>query len=196
MGESGAALTARTLTNELGGSMMSNDTDDLSTCSRLLTYDPETGLFRWRVKNGNKVAGSAALTYVSAKGYLTGTVDRRHVKAHRVAWLLTYGYWPTGQLDHINGDKSDNRIVNLRDADPTIQARNFKKFSTNTTGCTGVYLHESGRWQSRVQIAGRAHTSLHDSREGACRHRRELIADPSLGFSSRHGGVCLCVLYH
>ena len=58
--------------------------------------------------------------------------------AHRVAWAIYYGVWPTGMIDHINGDGLDNRICNLRDVTHKENARNSRRKATNKSGCSGV----------------------------------------------------------
>lgn len=89
-------------------------------------YDPETGILTWKERPrshfstdaGHKTFNSqVAGTPVRKKerdGYLTLGINKRFLRAHRVAWAIYYGQWPTDQLDHINLNKSDNRIVNLK----------------------------------------------------------------------------------
>lgn len=81
----------------------------------LLTYDPETGEFRWRYTRGCRARGQIAGT-VTCLGYLTIAIDGRKYKAHRLAWLHVHGEWPYPEIDHINRIKLDNRLVNLRRA--------------------------------------------------------------------------------
>ena len=82
----------------------------------LVTYCPTTGVFRWR-KNG-AVAGA------SKSGYRRLCILGFTFMTHRLAWLVSHGEWPLGVVDHINRDRSDNRIANLRDVSPTENARN------------------------------------------------------------------------
>src|SRR3546814_1788886 len=74
----------------------------------------------------NKHAGKPALVAPSRAGHLCGHVKGIPLLAHRVAWAIHYGEWPNGQIDHINGDPSDNRIANLRDVSALENARNAK----------------------------------------------------------------------
>lgn len=110
----------------------------------LLDYNPETGDFFWRERDikwfsdkggrytaawcqkkfNRKHAGGAALTTVSAAGYNTGGVLGYVFSAHRVAWAHAYGQWPSGELDHINRDRQDNRLSNLRLATKTENGHN------------------------------------------------------------------------
>lgn len=79
-----------------------------------LDYDPATGVFTWRHKKRGIRAGSVAGS-VNEKGYVLITFSGRRYRAHRLAWLHHFGKWPEFDIDHINGNKSDNRIGNLRD---------------------------------------------------------------------------------
>lgn len=123
----------------------------------LFQYDPETGVLRWRgprrrPKPGN-VAGSAR-----ADGYLIVHIDGRSHYVHRVIWLYVYGECPKF-LDHINGDPTDNRLLNLRVATYTINNQNRRRASRNSlTGLLGVTKIRWGdhyRYQSRIQYQRR-----------------------------------------
>lgn len=86
----------------------------------LLTYCPETGVFRWRVSRGGEFAGAIAGSQ-TGDGRIKIMIDRRLYKAHRLAWLFVHGEWPSGDLDHADRDGSNNRIANLR---PAARAEN------------------------------------------------------------------------
>jgi hypothetical protein len=73
--------------------------------------------------------------------------------AHRIAWLLYYGKWPKDQIDHINGDKSDNRIVNLREATNSQNGKNLKLSINNKTGVTGVaFDRQTQKWRAYIRV--------------------------------------------
>lgn len=135
-------------------------------------YEPESGALFWRERNSahfggsrrpdwsarawnSRHAGKAALTAVSADGYLTGILFRRAVKAHAIVWALHHGVWPPMKIDHINGNPADNRIENLRLATDTENARNRRAHSTNALGLKGVHRHACGRFVAQIQIEGR-----------------------------------------
>lgn len=91
-----------------------------------LAYDPLTGIFTWKQlpKNTSAVKlGSVAGSYTS-QDYIMIRANKKGWLAHRLAWLFTYGDWPSKQIDHINGVRDDNRIANLRDASNLENMRN------------------------------------------------------------------------
>lgn len=103
-----------------------------------LRYDPETGLF---------LRGSRILTARSTLGYRYLKFDGRTMPAHRVAWYLHFGRWPFADIDHINGERGDNRIVNLREATRSQNLAN--KVCRNKTGFKGVFVHRDSRRKKR-----------------------------------------------
>lgn len=105
----------------------------------LLSYDPESGEFRWRRRVGQRGVPGSLAGCVNPKGYRHIQVNGRGYASHRLAWLLSYQGWPNGWIDHINGDPGDNRLANLREADPGLNAQNQLKCRvTNPTGYPGV----------------------------------------------------------
>jgi HNH endonuclease len=120
---------------------------------KLLDYAPETGLFYWKVSVGSISAGRQAARRTSGRGYTVIRLDGRLYYAHRLAWLHVHGYHPR-VIDHINGDKHDNRFVNLRDCSPGENARNFP--SRAASGLKGVY-RRGARWFSCITAEGRIH---------------------------------------
>lgn len=125
----------------------------------ILEYDPLTGVFRWRerpelrasrnTRFGGKVAGGP-----DVRGYTIISINRRQIKAHRPAWLHVYGKFPSSGLDHINRDKADNRIENLREGGQDRNALNRSFNLNNTTGGKGVIRTSSGKFMARVQRKG------------------------------------------
>jgi HNH endonuclease len=159
----------------------------------LIAYDPETGAMTWKrrdkTSNGwnTKFSGRPALATLQQNGYLGGMLMDSHALAHRVAWAAYYGKWPSGVIDHINGNKQDNRISNLRDVDNTTNLRNRKKMRSNTSGTTGVhYSKADGKWIARIGVlSGHAYLGSFDSKEDAIAGRQD--AARRLGFADRHG---------
>ena len=110
-----------------------------------LRYDPETGELWWtkplKRRQINKPAGS-----YDVEGYLRVEIKLPSctlgLKCHRIAWFLHYGVWPVGQIDHINGDKSDNRINNLRVASNQENSRNKVSRPNSSSKYKGVSWHK------------------------------------------------------
>lgn len=163
----------------------------------LFRYDAETGELFWRRRpesmfpdpasaarwNG-RYAGKRALTAKTKAGYLTGLLFRKHVKAHSVAWAIAHGRWPY-EIDHINGDKSDNRIANLREVTRQENSRNRGMRSDNCTGVAGVSKRR-GRWLARIQGDSREVTlGTFDTLTEAAAARK--AAERRFGYHENHG---------
>lgn len=113
-----------------------------------ISYCPSTGVVS---KYGRPV------TAVNSHGYKTVRVGSKTMKCHRIAWYLTYGFWPD-QIDHINRDKTDNRLVNLRACTRSTNSLNRKINNNNTSGVRGVsYCKSRKNWlvQYRSKTIGR-----------------------------------------
>lgn len=123
----------------------------------LLDYDPETGVFTRRLQRMKFAKGSVA-GYSTSLGYIDIGVDRRKYKAHRIAWLITHGSWPVSELDHINGDKTDNRLVNLRESTRSLNIQNTRVARRNNgTGVLGVHWNKKlKKFSAKISVAGKA----------------------------------------
>lgn len=173
---------------------------------QLLDYDPETGSLTWRPRepkmfkpairpaerraaNWNaRKAGKHALNADNGDGYFVGRVWGGVHRAHRVIWAMHYGEWPTGDVDHINGNRKDNRIANLRAATKGENARNAAKRRDNTSGICGVCWHRhSGKWIARIKADGKSvFLGRFANLEDAVRARK--MAEARIGgFTQRHG---------
>lgn len=109
----------------------------------LLSYDPATGKFNRKVTRGPCHAGAEA-GGVSKHGYWRIDIDGVRYYGHRLAWLYVHGNWPSQIIDHINGNRTDNRIENLRDVPPSVNQQNQRRATkASSTGFMGVY--PSGR---------------------------------------------------
>ena len=119
----------------------------------VLDYNQETGIFIWKIGCrwcGNKVGYVAR--YINANGYIVIQVGGKKYLAHRLAWLYMKGEWPSSQIDHINGVRDDNRLINLRDVTSAENGQNQRKaHSSNTTGFLGVRFHKATK-KFRAQI--------------------------------------------
>jgi len=123
----------------------------------ILSYDPDTGVLTWRVARSPSVcAGTRA--GVCVRGYVRVRLLYTTYAAHRLAWLITFGKWPNGDLDHINHVKDDNRIANLREATDSQNGANRLINRNSTSGFKGVYWHRGHeRWYAHIKVSGRRH---------------------------------------
>ena len=117
----------------------------------LLHYDPETGIFTNRTTRGRFRAGSTTGS-LHPRGYLAIRIDRKSYLAHRLAWMYTTGEWPSADTDHINGVRTDNRLVNLRAVSRKQNSENRGKNSNNTSGYKGVsWAKREKKWQANIK---------------------------------------------
>lgn len=123
----------------------------------LLQYCPETGDLTWLPRSDPRFrhAGKPAINHLQEKGYLVGRINGSGVKAHRIIWKMVTGVDPE-VIDHINGDRSDNRWVNLRSVSPVENARNLGLSKNNTSGHNGVYwFPRYQKWMASIRINGK-----------------------------------------
>jgi hypothetical protein len=138
--------------------MKARDKVEANRFSEFLDYDPETGVLTWkprmvassRLKTWNTRYAGKVAGCKEAAGYLAFGLFGRLWKAHRVAWAIYHSEWPKDELDHINGNRTDNRIDNLRPATRKENCQNMAVRCTNKSGFTGVRLHNWKRWQARI----------------------------------------------
>ena len=170
--------------------------DELSS---LISYNQETGLLFWKARAESKFktnksfktwnsrfAGKEALSAIS-RGYKHGTVMGVWIKAHRAAWALHTGSMPKGDIDHINGHCSDNRISNLRLVSHKENMKNQRIRSDNSSGMIGVYWNKTkGKWYSAITINGqKKHLGYFDDKAKATDARRD--AESKYNFHQNHG---------
>lgn len=121
---------------------------------KALNYDPLTGIFTRNMRASNQVPGQVVGSKDSG-GYLVAMINGKRYSLHRMAWLYFYGRMPVGDIDHINGVRDDNRIVNLRECSRSKNCMNKKINKNNMSGAKGVGWHkQSGKWRARIMIDG------------------------------------------
>ncbi len=133
--------------------MTSGESLDFELAHKLLDYDPDTGIFKWKITRrgipAGKIVGNVQKPEKSRRAPRVRIfVAGRSYLAHRLAWFMHYGEWPETEIDHIDGDGSNNRIENLRRATSTQNKLNTPVRSDNTSSAKGVYFHKrSGKWR-------------------------------------------------
>lgn len=134
----------------------------------ILHYEPETGIFTRLVESGGRNPGSVA-GWKTERGYIRVSFNKKHIMAHRLAWLYVHGVMPSKQIDHINNIRDDNRIANLREATCTENQRNQKIKSNSNSGLKGACFDKKRmRWYSRITIAGKQiHLGTYETKEQA-----------------------------
>lgn len=159
-------------------------------CS-LLDYEPETGIFRWKSAPNNSIQPGSRAGQVVASGYRSIAIKRKGVLEHRLAWLIVKGSWPKDCIDHINRDKTDNRIENLRDVTQSQNMHNSRRTKLPASGADGL-SYRDGLWSARICFQGKEiHLGSHEDEE-VMRLARAIAKDRALkglrprGYSDRN----------
>lgn len=171
---------------------------DQAYLAQFLSYDPGSGLLTWKERPRDmfsterdqrawnaRFAGKPALNAINNLGYRVGLLAGVRLAAHRVAWIMATGQEPT-VVDHINGDRSDNRQCNLQDGTQRQNMRNKRMSRGNRSGVTGVYWNAAeGKWRAQIRSDGIYRSKGFADLAEAARWRSE--AQGAHGFSKRHG---------
>lgn len=174
----------------------------IKTLRNLLDYDPETGVLTWKertwrdfptprrletVREWNKKNSGKNAAKKVTDGYLVVATHNRQFRAHRVAWAIFHGEWPSDQIDHINGVRDDNRISNLREVNNKQNSRNQRRRKTNKSGVTGVFWSDAhGMWLAQIRVSGRCkHLGRFEDFDSAVKARKS--AEKYYRFHSNHG---------
>jgi hypothetical protein len=125
---------------------------------RVLHYDPETGVFTWKERISIRIMVGWRAGMVNTIGYRVTQISGEMFLMHRLAWFYVHGRWPVADIDHINGDRDDNRLCNLREATRQQNIQNSKRRRDNRTGIKGVSWVESrGHWLASVKCPDGSH---------------------------------------
>lgn len=162
-------------------------------------YNPETGALSWLPRPeshftskrafstwNTSYAGKPAFTTKTGNGYRKGTFNSVELLAHRVAWLLISGAWPEGDIDHVDGDRSNNAARNLRSVTRAENLRN-RGWKGNRQGALGVYYHKaSNTYAARIYVDGRAKSLGYFKTVEEAKHAR-IAAERVHGYHENHG---------
>jgi len=154
---------------------------------KLLDYNPNTGVFVWRISRVGVLKGTVAGSINKIDGYVKIVFNCKPYKAHRLAWFYVHGIMPPNQIDHINHNRSDNRLVNLRLATNQENCCNISKPINNTSGIIGVYWNKStNKWRVKIEFNKKQiHIGYFTEFDEAVAARKE--AETKLGFHPNHG---------
>ena len=164
----------------------------------ILYYDSETGVFLWKHRDlkhfksvcsqkkwNTRYAGMVAGD-IDGKGYWRIAINRRRYIAHRVAWLYVYGHWPKQTIDHIDGDRLNNRIENLRDVSYTENNQNARYLNgrkDNNCGFLGVTKCNDNKYHAKIWRNKKTiHLGYHDTPEEAHKEYLEMKRKLHSGF--------------
>lgn len=118
----------------------------------IMIYEPTTGdFYKVKCRRGDWIGKKAGT--LNKKGYISISVHNKRYLAHRLAWLYMTGEWPKINIDHINGNKADNRFNNLRESNYSQDMHNQGKRKHNSSGYKGVSPHRaSGKWTAQIKV--------------------------------------------
>jgi hypothetical protein len=124
----------------------------------LLSYDPETGLFTWKVSFSSRARAGCSAGTINGSGYMRIMLDKKSYRSHGLAWLYVHGVWPD-VIDHIDGVRHHNFISNLRDTTQSGNIQNFiKPTARNTSGFLGVSFHKgAGKYAAQIRDGDTRH---------------------------------------
>lgn len=125
---------------------------------QVLMYEPDSGIFYWISRPSNRVSiGDKAGVVGAAHGYRLIRIDGTLYRSCRLVWLYVHGRWPAEEIDHINRDRQDDRLFNLREVSRDENARNTKLRSDNKSGHRVVFLHPKlNLWLASTRVSGKS----------------------------------------
>lgn len=123
----------------------------------VLNYCPDTGVFTRLVSTARCMKVGDIAGSINNEGYLHIMIAGKRYKSHRLAWLYMTGEWPKDQIDHIDGERANNRFSNLREATHGQNQSNKRVQQNNTSGYKGVSPARGKRpWKARIMVAGKS----------------------------------------
>ena len=124
--------------------------------NELLIYSPDTGLFTWKINRRGKATAGSIAGSKNGCGYIIIKIDGRSYQAHRIAWLVMYGSFPNDMIDHIDGNRENNKINNLRQATAEQNMWNSVAGKNNKTGVKGVsWDNKNKKFRACISVKGK-----------------------------------------
>lgn len=152
-----------------------------------LKYNSNTGELIWIKRTSNRISVGDVAGVVDKHGYLVVRFKNKLYKSHRICFYLFYKRWPEKFIDHIDGNKLNNRIENLRDVSRTVNNRNHGLFNTNHSGKTGVsFCLYHNKWVSYIDVNGKRknlgyskdfNTAIKKRKDAEIKYYGELLRD-------------------
>lgn len=179
-------------------------------CRQLLRYEPDTGKLFWLPRPASmfkdsmchggirtaqwaadcwntKNATAEAFTAQNEFGYHVGAILGHTFRAHRVIWAIVHGEWPSDQIDHDDGNRANNRLINLKCATNAENHKNEGRPKNNTSGVAGVFwCRQTGRWRATIKVNYRQHHLGRFATIEEAKAARE-AAKAEFGFAAAHG---------
>jgi len=168
--------------------------------NEFISYNADTGELFWKVRRPNrhqtdrglavfnsKFPGKRVASKLDSRGYKVTSILGKHLMQHRIVWAINTGEWPDSDIDHINGDRSDNRMKNLRSVDRQENMRNKGLYKTNKAGVPGVSFHSRDKvWTAKISDNKRqVHLGYFDRMEDAISAR--IDAEMVYRYHENHG---------
>lgn len=151
----------------------------------ILYYDPETGVFTWKIPRARKMKVGDVAGCVNSKGYIMIYYKMRCYISHRLAWLYMTGSYPD-VIDHVDGCKTNNKFRNLRNVTHIDNCRNMGIGKRNTSGIIGVYALNDGQWLASIGFdRANKYLGTFKLKEDAIKARKD--AEIKYGFHENHG---------
>jgi hypothetical protein len=181
--------------------MMKTENVCASNVKKLIDFDLASGEYFWKKRQRSMFkterdcnawntmhAGKSVFKSPHSEGYRRIAIGGVRLLAHRVIWAYHHGEWPNGMIDHINGNRSDNRLENLRVVSSLDNARNARYSDRTGLGCIGVrWDRANSKWRAAIGIGGRKtkHIGMFVNLDDAINARK--LAEVQFGYHPNHG---------